>query len=371
VGDDLFGVAAEQARQLAAPLADRLRPTALAEIVGQRHLIGDGRPLRRWVRSGGRGSLLLWGPPGTGKTTIARVLVRSVGAMFEQLSAVSASVSDIRRVAEQATRRLGEQGTSSVLFLDEIHRFTRSQQDALLPHVESGLITLIGATTESPWATVNRPLLSRCTVHRLEPLDVEELAVLADRGAAQLQRSLDDDARDLLVACVDGDGRRLLVALEAAALGAEPGSVDVLPAEATSVEAISIEAVRVGLGAGAHHYGRGDHYDAASAFIKHMRASNADQALAWMLHMLDGGEDPRFIARRLLIFASEDVGVADRSALLIAEAASRAVEFVGLPECRYHLADATLVLAAAAKSRGVGDAMADAALLELLAPPGQ
>ncbi|MFN8053276.1 MAG: AAA family ATPase [Acidimicrobiales bacterium] len=357
MASDLFSSAAEDRLSGRAPLAERLRPRNLGEVLGQSHLVGPGRPLRTMVERGTLRSVILWGPAGTGKTTIARLVTSECGHAFEMLSAVTATVKDIRTVAEAATTRLGTAGTATVLFLDEIHRFTRSQQDALLPHVESGLLTLIGATTESPWATVNRPLLSRCTVLRLEPLDERELGELADRGLERIGATLTDGARRMIVGSADGDGRRLLTAIEMAADLASGPQID--EAEMTAA-----------LGAGIGHYDRGDHYDSASAFIKHMRAGNVDQAVAWVNHMLDGGEDPRFIARRIVIFASEDIGVADRSALLIATAAAKATEFVGMPEVRYHLTHATIVMARAPKSREVGEYMARAADTELLPPPG-
>jgi len=309
-------------------------------------------------------SVILWGPAGTGKTTIARLVASESGHSFVMLSAVTATVKDIRTVADSATSRLGMENKATVLFLDEIHRFTRSQQDALLPHVESGLLTLIGATTESPWATVNRPLLSRCTVLKLEPLTDETLSELADRGLERLGVTMDGEARRIIVGSAGGDGRRLLTAIEMAAdLATEPAGTG-------TGRVIDEAAMTAALGAGIGHYDRGDHYDAASAFIKHMRAGDVSQATAWLNHMLDGGEDPRFLARRMVIFASEDVGIADRSALLIATAAAKATEFVGMPEVRYNLTHAAMVLARAPKSREVGEFMHAAPDTELLPPPG-
>ena len=351
MGDDLFGAAAESELIRRAPLAERLRPTRLDEILGQDHLLGSDRPLRRLVERGRLGSLLLWGPPGSGKTTLARLLTTSTGAAFEMMSAVSATVKDIRQLADGARERLGQRTVGTVLFLDEIHRFSRTQQDALLPHVESGLIALVGATTESPWATVNRPLLSRCTVFQLHPLDLVALEALLTRGLDLLGVTIEEQAAKRLLDGIDGDGRRLLVAIDLAAQLASNGVIG----DSDVVDA---------MGAGAGHYDMSDHYDAASAFIKHLRASDLDQALAWMNRMLDSGEDPRFIARRMLIFASEDIGPADRSALIVAEAAARATEFVGMPEARYNLAHAAMVLARAPKSREVVEALARGAALE-------
>ena len=353
---DLFSSAAEDRLMGRAPLAERLRPKTLDDVLGQSHLTGPGRPLRTMIDRGSLRSIILWGPAGTGKTTLARLITSEIGPAFEHLSEVSASVKDIRAVADAATSRLGMSGTATVLFLDEIHRFTRSQQDALLPHVESGLVTLIGATTESPWATVNRPLLSRCTVLELKALDNAALDQLADRGLRLLRSDLDAEARRMIVGSAGGDGRRLLTGIEMAA-------------DLAATDVIDGATMTAALGAGIGHYDRGDHYDAASAFIKHMRAGNVDQAVAWVNHMLDGGEDPRFIARRMVIFASEDIGLADRSSLLIATAAARATEFVGMPEVRYALTHATVHLARAPKSREVGEWISRAASIELEPPP--
>lgn len=360
---DLFSSAAEDRLSGRAPLAERLRPRRLDDVVGQDHLLGPGGTLRKMIDRGRLPSVILWGPAGTGKTTIARLLAADRGDAFEMLSAVSASVKDIRTVADAASSRLGMDGRATVMFLDEIHRFTRSQQDALLPHVESGLLTLVGATTESPWATVNRPLLSRTTVLQLRALDDAAMRVLAGRGLDAMGASMDDEASRIVFGSAEGDGRRLLTALDVAVELARAGAG---PGEPVVVDGPTMTAA---LGAGIGHYDRGDHYDAASAFIKHMRAGDQDQAVAWLQHMLDGGEDPRFVARRIVIFASEDVGLADHSMLELAVAASRAVEFVGLPEARYALTHAAIAMARAPKSREVGDRMAAAADTELRPPP--
>ena len=275
------------------------------------------------------------------------------------MSAVTATVADIRREVDAATHRLGANQRRTVLFLDEIHRFTRTQQDALLPSVEKGVLSLVGATTESPWATLVGPLLSRCTVLRLEPLDETELAELLARATAAVGVTVSPEAAELLVTTAGGDGRKLLTMTEVAA-------------EVTAgrgVAHIELDDARRGLGAGDLRYGTGNHYDSASAFIKWMRHSDAEQAVAWLSHMLEGGEDPRFLARRMTIFASEDVGHADPRALLVADAAARAVESVGMPEARYNLAQAAAYLARAPKSRQVVDDLAAAALTTRRLPP--
>ena len=307
--------------------------------------------------------MVFWGPAGSGKTTLARLLTSERSDHCEPLSATSASVADIRRVVADATTRLGASGRRTVLFLDEIHRFTRTQQDALLPSVESGLLSLIGATTESPWATLVGPLLSRCTVIRLEPLGVDDLASVIVRAADHSGVAIADDALAVLVAVSDGDARKALTTLEMSIALHAPSDPD------TPSEPLDIEAIRDGLAAGDLRYGTGAHYDAASAFIKWMRHSDPSQAVAWMVHMLDAGEDPRFVARRMTIFASEDIGPADPRALLVADAAARAVESVGMPEARYVLGQAAGYLARAPKSRAVPDDLATAESTERKLPP--
>jgi putative ATPase len=330
------GAAAERLRRHA-PLAARLRPLTIDDVVGQPHLLGPGRPLRRLVETDTMSSVLLWGPPGTGKTTLALAVAATTSKAFEQLSAVTAGVKDVRDVIERARRRLGEHGRGTILFLDEIHRFNKAQQDALLPAVEDGTLTLIGATTENPFFEVNPPLRSRSTLFRLEPLDAESLRILAQRGLEALQASADAEALDLLVARANGDGRQVLTSLEIAAALAHPGPIALTHAEA----ALSTSAVR---------YGRDDHYDVISAFIKSMRGSDPDAAVYWLARMLEAGEDPRFIARRMVIFASEDIGMADPQALVVAVAAAHALEFVGLPEAQLSLSQAVIHLATAPKS---------------------
>ena len=335
--DDLFTAAAEERLRGQAPLAARLRPRTIDDVVGQDHLLGPGRPLRRLVETDALSSVLLWGPPGTGKTTLALAVAGSTAKEFEQMSAVTAGVKDVREVIERARERLGRHGRGTILFLDEIHRFNKAQQDALLPAVEDGTLTLIGATTENPFFEVNPPLRSRSTLFRLEPLDASALATLLGRGLEALGTTADADAIDLLVERSGGDGRQALTSLEVAAALANPEPVTLGHAEA----ALSTSAVR---------YGRDDHYDVISAFIKSMRGSDPDAAVYYLARMLEAGEEPRFIARRMVIFASEDVGQADPQALVVAVAAAHALELVGLPEAQLNLAQACIHLATAPKS---------------------
>jgi putative ATPase len=343
---DLFAAAAEVRQQQSAPLADRLRPVRLDDIVGQEHLLSPGRPLRSLIESDTLGSVIFWGPPGTGKTTLARVIARSTERWFDQLSAVSASVKDVREVLAKAGDRLGQHGQGSILFLDEVHRFNKSQQDALLPGVESGLITLIGATTENPNFEVNAALRSRSTLFRLEPLGEDALRSLIERGLDAESVAAADDAVQLLIDRGGGDGRQVLTALGVASAIAKQ--------EETEIGLPHIEAA---LGTKAIRYGRDDHYDVISAFIKSIRGSDVDAGLYWLARMLDAGESARFISRRLVILASEDIGMADPMSLVIADAAARAVEFVGLPEAQLNLAQAVIHLATAPKSNSVTTAI--------------
>jgi putative ATPase len=344
---DLFAAAAEERQSKRAPLADRLRPVRLDDIVGQDELLGSGRPLRALIEADTLGSVIFWGPPGTGKTTLARVIARTTQRAFEALSAVNASVKDVREVLAKASDRLGQHGQGTILFLDEVHRFNKSQQDALLPGVETGLITLIGATTENPNFEVNAALRSRSTLFRLEPLDEAALRQLIARGLEVEGITVSDDATQLLVDRGGGDGRQVLTALGVAAALAKNTNSDV-------VEEEHIEAA---LGTKAIRYGRDDHYDVISAFIKSIRGSDVDAGLYWLARMLDAGESARFISRRLVILASEDIGMADPMSLMIADATARAVEFVGLPEAQLNLAQAVIHLATAPKSNSVTTAI--------------
>jgi putative ATPase len=305
--------------------------------VGQDHLVGPGRPLRRLVERDALTSAIFWGPPGTGKTTLALAVAATTRRAFVQLSAVTAGVKDVREVIDAARLRLGTHAQGTILFLDEIHRFSKSQQDALLPAVEDGTLTLIGATTENPYFEVNAPLRSRSTLFRLEPLTRDAVHSLIGRGLVALGVSAAEEAVSLLIDRSAGDGRQVLTSLEVAAAIAHPHDVDVSHVEAA-------------LGTSALRYGRDDHYDVVSAFIKSMRGSDPQAAVYWLGRMLEAGDDARFIARRMIIFASEDVGLADPSALLVAVAAAQAVEHVGLPEAQLNLAQAAIHLATAPKS---------------------
>jgi len=343
VSGDLFASAAQERLARRAPLADRLRPTRLDDVVGQEHLLGPDRPLRRLIEGDRLSSVILWGPPGTGKTTVARLIARVTAAEFTELSAVNASVKDVRELVARAQARLGESDVGTILFLDEVHRFNKAQQDALLPSVESGLLVLIGATTENPFFEVNAPLMSRSTLFRLEPLGPEAVRSLLKRGLAAEEVAADDDALDLLVDRSAGDGRHALTSLEvAAALAVGRGG-----------DRVSMDDAEAALGTKALRYGRDEHFDVISAFIKSIRGSDVDAGLYWLARMLDAGEDARFIARRLVILASEDVGMADPISLVVADAAARAVEFVGLPEAGLNLAQAVVHLATAPKSNRV------------------
>jgi len=337
VSDDLFSSAAADRLRQQAPLAARLRPRTLDEVVGQAHLVGPGRPLRRLVEQDRLSSAIFWGPPGTGKTTLALAVAGTTKRHFEQLSAVSAGVKDVREVIERARQRLGEHDRGTILFLDEIHRFSKAQQDALLPAVEDGTLTLIGATTENPFFEVNAPLRSRSTLFRLEPLGREAIVLLIERGLAAEAATADPAAVALLADRSGGDGRQVLTALEVACALAHP-------------HAVSLEHVESALGTSALRYGRDDHYDVISAFIKSIRGSDPDAGLYWLARMLEAGEDARFIVRRLIVLASEDIGMADPQSLMIAVAAAQALEHVGLPEAQLNLAQAVVHLATAPKS---------------------
>ena len=349
--ESLFDEAEETAAQAAAPLAVRMRPRTLDEVIGQRHLTSAGAPFRKLIDNDAPMSLLLWGPPGTGKTTLAYVVSQATKRRFVELSAVSAGVKDVRAAVDAARRTLGMSGTQTVLFIDEVHRFSKTQQDALLPAVENRWVSFIGATTENPFFSVVSPLLSRSLLLTLQPLSDDDIREVIDRAISETRGldgtvTLDEDAAEHLVRLAGGDARRALTYLEAAALGLADGNEDKHIDVTTLERAVDRAAVR---------YDRdGDqHYDVISAFIKSLRGSDVDAALHYLARMIEAGEDPRFIARRLIVHASEDVGMADSTALLTAVAAAQAVEFVGLPEARINLAQAVIHISLAPKSNAV------------------
>ncbi len=331
-----------------APLAERLRPATLDAVVGQPQLTGEGGPLRSVVERGRIGSVVLWGPPGTGKTTLARVLAKTVEEEFIPLSAVTSGVKDLRAALDGARERLKYEGRGTLVFVDEVHRFNKTQQDALLPALEEGLVDFIGATTENPSFEVTAPLLSRSRVLRLRSLSEEDLSLLLDRGAEELGVAVSDEAREYLLRLAGGDGRRMLNALEVAAAGTR------------RVEVADVERA---VGERALRYGREEHYDVISAFIKSVRGGDPDAALHYLARMLEAGEDPVFVARRLVILASEDIGNADPHGLPLAVAAAEAVRMIGMPEGRIPLAQATTYLASTPKSNaayaGINAALAD------------
>ncbi len=358
----LFEAEEEAHRRAAQPLAARMRPRTLAEFVGQEHFLGEGKPLRRLLRADRLGSVIFYGPPGTGKTTLARLLAGETKSAFRQVSAVVGGVKELREVIDEARRRLEVEGRRTLLFIDEIHRFNRAQQEVLLPHVEEGVIVSVGATTENPFFTVTGALVSRSRVFQFQPLapqHIRELLLRAlvdkERGLGNYQVELAEEALDFLARASDGDARRALSALEVGVLSAER-----FPLRFT--RALAEESLQ----RKAAVYDRtGDaHYDTISALIKSIRGSDPDAAVYWLAKMLEAGEDIRFIARRLVILASEDVGNADPAALPLAMATAQACEYVGMPECRLNLAQAVLYLACAPKSNAVIAAV-DAAIADV------
>jgi putative ATPase len=348
---DLFDQAAEDFKEANAPLADRMRPRTLEEFVGQEHILAPGKLLRRAIEADRVTSLIFYGPPGTGKTTLARIIANTTEAHFTTLNAVLAGVKDIRREIDAAKNRMGTRQQRTILFVDEVHRFNKAQQDALLPHVEEGIVVFIGATTENPYFEVNNALVSRSRVFELKTLEEEHLRAIAEqvltdseRGYGDWNVAVDDDALDHLVGTANGDARSVLNALELAVETTEPNDEGVIHIDLpTAEDSIQERAVL---------YDRdGDaHFDIASAFIKSLRGSDPDAALYWLARMVYAGEDPRFIMRRMLIFASEDIGLADPEAIQVASACAQAFDNVGMPEGRFHLAECCLYLATAPKS---------------------
>lgn len=342
---DLFSLNRENNLSKNAPLADRLRSKSLDEYFGQSHILAKGRHLRRLIESDRISSMILYGPPGTGKTTLAHIISKETGAEFEKLSAVSAGKKDIEKMVDLASDNLGVYNKKTILFIDEIHRFNKVQQDALLPHVENGLITLIGATTENPYINVNKALISRCQVIELKPLTYEDLeAIIAraletDEVISKERVQIEEGAMDYLIKAANGDARVALNSLEIAIMSRQS-------------DTISEEDMRGSIQIRTSRYDRdgNDHYDTISAFIKSIRGSNPDAALYYLARMIAAGEDPVFIARRLVISASEDIGLADPQAMVIANAAMYAIQNIGMPEGRIPLAEATVYLALAPKS---------------------
>jgi len=363
---DLFAEITPQAAAVAAatPLAARMRPRTLDEYAGQEHILGPGKLLRRAIEADRISSIILFGPPGTGKTTLAQIIAQATRCRFERLSGVESGVGDMRRVIAGAANRLETSGVRTILFIDEIHRFNKAQQDILLPDVESGVVRLIGATTHNPFFYINSPLVSRSQVFQLEPLSPESLLALMRRALADPERGLgayrvqaDEEALRHLAVASDGDARKCLNALEVGVLTTPPGADGVIRfTHSVAEESIQKKAV-------VYDADEDQHYDTISAFIKSMRGSDPDAAIYWLAKMLYAGEDIRFIARRIVICASEDVGMADPQALILAVAAQQAVEFVGMPEAQIPLAHAAIYIATAPKSNracvAIGKAMSE------------
>ncbi len=375
-GNDLFATPAEAGSQSGPakeetkpfaqqPLAARMRPRNLDEFAGQKHILAPGQLLRRAIEADRIQSLIFYGPPGTGKTSLAQIIARHTRSKFERLSGVESNVADMRRVLAAAGNRLENTGQSTILFIDEIHRFNKGQQDILLPDVESGVVRLIGATTHNPFFFVNSPLVSRSQIFELQPLTEEDLLELLRRALAEPERGLghvkikaDDDALRHLAKVADGDARKALNSLEIAALTTAPDAAGVILIDLSAAEqCIQKKAIVYDADGDAH-------YDTISAFIKSMRGGDVDAALYWLAKMIHAGEDPRFITRRILICAAEDVGLADPMALLLAGAAHQAAEFVGWPEARIPIAEATIYIATASKSNSAIVAI-DAALADV------
>jgi putative ATPase len=338
---DLFSDAARERAAAVAPLAQRVRPRTLDEFVGQTDVVGEGSALRRAIEDDRVPSMILYGPPGTGKTTLARIVAAATGAAFEEQSAVSATVADVRGVIARARERLGAHGQRTILFLDEIHRFNKAQQDTVLPAVEEGLVTLIGATTENPYFEVNSALMSRSQLYRLEPLSAEEMKAVIRRGTSDLGTDVSDELAELIARHAGGDARTALNILE-------------LAYETAEAEGVAVEERHVSDAARkrplVYDKSADQHYDFISAFIKSMRGSDPDAAVYYLAAMIEAGEDPRYICRRMIVLASEDIGNADPRALQVAVAAAHALEHVGLPEARLNLAQAAIYLARAPKS---------------------
>ena len=357
---DLFADSRKKNMDRAAPLAVRMRPRSLDEFVGQQHFLGPGKLLRRMLEADRLTSVIFYGPPGTGKTTLAQIVAKHTKSHFEQVNAAAVGVKDVRAILDAARDRLGNSGQRTVLFLDEIHRFNRSQQDILLPDVESGHVLLIGATTENPFFAINSPLVSRSQIFQFAPISEDDIRGLigraiadADRGFGKLRIQLDPEALDLWATMSDGDARRALMALEVAVLSSRSDNAE------AEVLHITLDVAEQSMQRKAIVYdSTGDeHYDAASALIKSMRGSDPDAAIYWVARMLEAGEDPRFIARRIAILASEDIGNADPNALVVASAAYAVVERIGMPEAQLTLGQAAIYMATAPKSNASAKAI--------------
>lgn len=358
---DIFEHRFEEDKQREAPLAARMRPGSLDDFIGQKHLVGKDRVLRKSIESGQIPSIILWGPPGSGKTTLANIVAHMTNSHFTPISAVSAGVADLRKAIEEAVERRKLHRQKTILFIDEIHRFNKAQQDAILPFVEDGTISLIGATTENPSFAVIAPLLSRSRVFTLKPLTNEEIEVILQkaitdtgRGLGTFNVEIDADAIKALVAASGSDARIALNALEIAALNTLPAADGKRHISLAAIEDVVQHKTLLFDKTGDQHY------DVISALIKSIRGSDPDAAIYWLARLLEAGEDPRFIARRLVILASEDVGLADPQALIVAVAAQQAVQFVGMPECSLNLAETVIYLAAAPKSNSAYSAYAQA-----------
>lgn len=346
------------------PLASRMRPKTLDELLGQEHLVGKDTPLRRTIEQDNLSSMILWGPPGSGKTTLAYIISKITSAHFHQFSAVTAGVADVRKATSEAKARRDYQGEKTILFVDEVHRFNKAQQDAFLPFVEDGTIALIGATTENPFFEVNSALLSRCKLYQLRPLTFDDVRAIVqralndeERGLGKYKSEIEENAVNFIANIADGDGRVALNALELSVLATKP--------DEKGTRKVTLETVQQATQKRSLTYDKnGDaHYDTISAFIKSMRGSDPDAALYWLARMIAGGEDPRFIARRMVICAAEDVGNADPQALMVATAAAHAVEYVGMPEAQIPMAQAAAYIASAPKSNaaylGISSALSD------------
>lgn len=361
---DLFTLNMENQLKKNAPLADRMRPSTIEEFVGQKHILGEGKFLNRAIKADRITSMIFYGPPGTGKTTLAMIIANSTNMNFEKLSAVTSGVKDIREVIHRAEEGLKLYNKRTILFIDEIHRFNKAQQDALLPFVERGIIILIGATTENPYFEVNKALLSRMMVISLKPLgkkDIYDIILNAlkdeDRGLGKYKVNISDEAIDYLIAISDGDGRIALNSLEIAVLSTPEDNEGIINIDLDTIkECILVKSAK-------YDKSGDEHYDTISAFIKSMRGSDPDATLYWLAKMINAGEDPKFIARRIIICASEDVGNADPQALMVAVAAFNAVDVIGMPEGRIILAQAAVYVASAPKSNasyvGINKALED------------